>query len=125
MKTFHAFFSYRIKNADGSDSTPANAMLCVDAPDISDAAEKIRLALQRLVDRPVGSEPSVIRKKEPTNTNLPLTSAAGDLIETVAIEDCTHCNHTGREPGYGLNHYCRRCWGRTKVDIELRRTLLP
>ena len=32
----------------------------------------------------------------------------------VFVEDCTHCNHTGREPGYGPNHHCRTCWGRSK-----------
>ena len=35
--------------------------------------------------------------------------------QIVYVEDCTHCNHTGREPGYGPNHHCRTCWGRSKV----------
>lgn len=37
----------------------------------------------------------------------------------VFIEDCTNCNHTGREPGFGPNHHCRTCWGRSKKDVPV------
>ena len=37
----------------------------------------------------------------------------------IAVEDCTNCNHTGHEPGYGPNHHCRTCWGRSRVDLAV------
>jgi len=43
----------------------------------------------------------------------------GRPFKVVFVEDCTHCKGTGHEPGYGPNHHCRTCWGRSKADSQV------